>query len=184
MFEVWDEMDNLNHVLFEEFKHLDKLCRELYGDQRGVSHYIDDMKDVLGSDYRYIPNWKEDLDQLIRIRHIRNYLAHTEGAFNEDMCTPKDIEWSRDFYRRILNQSDPLALLRQHSEAKQRIAKANRPVYQPQTPQLSDQYIVAYEKAGQISCNKGEKSNGLWWIVLLLVIIGGLLLVLVSISLQ
>ena len=90
-------MDNLNHVLFEEFKHLDKLCGELYGDQRGVSHYIDDMKVVSGSVYQYIPNWKEDLDRLIRIRHIRNYLAHTEGAFNEDMCTPKDIEWSREF---------------------------------------------------------------------------------------
>ncbi|MDE5590470.1 MAG: hypothetical protein K2J60_15225 [Acetatifactor sp.] len=168
-------MDNLNHVLFEEFKHLDKLCGELYGDQRGVSHYIDDMKVVSGSDYRYIPNWKEDLDQLIRIRHIRNYLAHTEGAFNEDMCTPKDIEWSRDFCRRILDQLDPLALLRQHSEAKQRMAKAKRPVYQIQAPQLSVQYNVVNEKAEKIS-------SILCWIVLLLVIIGGLLLVLFSIS--
>lgn len=177
-------MDNLNHVLFEEFKHLDKLCGELYGDQRGVSRYIDDMKDVSGSDYRYIPNWKEDLDQLIRIRHIRNYIAHTEGAFNEDICTPKDIEWSRDFCRRILNQSDPLALLRQHLEAKQRMAKAKRPVYQPQTPQLSDQYIVVYEKAGETSNKEEGKTNIFCWIVLLLVIIGGLLLVLFSIRLQ
>lgn len=177
-------MDNLNHALFEEFKHLDKLCGELYGDQRGVSHYIDDMKDVSGSDYRYITNWKEDLDQLVRIRHIRNYLAHTEGAFNEDMCTSKDIEWSRDFRRRILNQSDPLALLRQHSAAKQRMAKAKRLVYQPQTPQLSDQYIVEYEKAGEISSKKGGKSNNFWWIVLLFIIVSGLLLVFVSIILQ
>lgn len=183
MFEVGGEMDNLNHILFEEFKHLDKLCGELYGNQRGVSHYIDDMKDVSGSDYRYIPNWKEDLEQLVRIRHIRNYLAHAEGAFNEDICIPKDIEWSRDFHRRILNQSDPLALLRQHSEAKRRMVKANRPVYQPQTPQISAQYIVANEKAGETSSKKEGISGILFWIVLLIVIIGGLLLVLFSIRL-
>lgn len=170
-------MGNLNHVLFEEFKHLDKLCGELYGDQRGVSHYIDDMKDVSESVYRYIPNWKEDLEQLVRIRHERNHLAHTEGAFNEDMCTPKDIGWSKDFQRRILNQSDPLALLHQHLAAKQRMTTAKRPVYQPQTPQLSDQYIMPNEKAGEISSNKKGKSNIPWWIVLLFVIIGGLLLV-------
>ena len=176
-------MDNLNHVLFEEFKHLDKLCGELYGDQRGVSHYIDDMKVVSGSVYQYIPNWKEDLDRLIRIRHIRNYLAHTEGAFNEDMCTPKDIEWSREFCRRIINQLDPLALLRQHIEAKQRMAKVKRPVYQIQASQFSVQYNVVNEKAEEISCKKVKILSILGWIVFLLVIIGGLLLVLFSISL-
>lgn len=111
-------MDNLNYNFFEEYKRLDKLCGELYGDQHGVSHYIDDMKDVPKNSYLHISNWKTDLEQLIRLRHIRNYLAHTEGAFNEEICTQKDIEWSQNFYKRILNQSDPIATLYQYSEEK------------------------------------------------------------------
>lgn len=39
-------MDNLNYAFFEEFKHLDKLCGELYGDKHGISKYIDDMRNV------------------------------------------------------------------------------------------------------------------------------------------
>lgn len=175
-------MGNLNYDLFEEFKHLDKLCGEIYGEQHGVSHYIDDMKDASGSDYRYIPNWREDLERLIRIRHIRNHLAHTEGAFDEEACTPRDIEWSRDFHRRILNQSDPLALLRQYSEAKQRMVKPRRPVAQSPTPQISGQYNITNEAAGEINTDKGGKMTVLCWLVLLLVTVGGLLLVMFSIA--
>lgn len=171
-------MDNLNHILFEEFKHLDKICGELYGDQHGVSHYNDDMKSILENDYRYIPKWKEDLEQLIRIRHIRNYLAHTEGAFEENVCTQKDIEWSHDFYKRILNQSDPLALLRQYLKAKQSMAKAQKPVFQPSTPHQLVRYNVANKKTEEIRNHKDRRRSSLLWIVLFLVIFGGLLLVL------
>lgn len=69
-------MNNLNHVFFEEYKSLDELCRQIYGSQPGITHYIDDMKRVPARDYRHIPNWETDLKRLIRIRHIRNDLAH------------------------------------------------------------------------------------------------------------
>lgn len=124
-------MNNLNYVFFEEFKHLDKLCCELYQTQYGITHYIDDMKIVSVNDYQYIPNWKADLEQLIRVRHIRNYLAH-EGGFNEETCTQNDIDWICAFYQRILNQSDPIAMLYQMSKAKKQTPKQfhinNQPV--------------------------------------------------------
>lgn len=115
-------MDNLDYIFFEEFKHLDKLCGELYKTQYGITHYIDDMKSISVNEHQYIPNWKADLKQLIRVRHIRNYLAH-EGTFNEETCTQNDIDWIRTFYQRILNQSDPIAILYQISKAKMQTSK-------------------------------------------------------------
>lgn len=108
-------MNHLNYTFFEEFKRLDKLCGQLYGAQNGVTHYIDNMKTVPVNNYRYISGWNSDLKELIRLRHIRNYLAHTEGAFEEENCTQKDIDWIRGFHNRILHQSDPIALLHKNS---------------------------------------------------------------------
>lgn len=108
-------MNRLNYTFFEEFKRLDKLCGQLYGAQNGVTHYIDNMKTVPVNNYRYISGWNSDLKELIRLRHIRNYLAHTEGAFEEENCTQKDIDWIRGFHNRILHQSDPIALLHKNS---------------------------------------------------------------------
>lgn len=163
-------MNNLNYIFFEEFKHLDKLCGELYRDQYGVSHYIDDMKDVPQSDYQYIPNWKEDLKHLIRLRHIRNYLAHTEGSFNEELCTQKDIKWSQDFYKRILHQSDPLAMLYQHAKTKQAVR-------QVKTPPSSAKYNTGGKRLCRTNTKKSSGIKRFCFIVLLLVIVGILLFV-------
>lgn len=138
---------DLNYAFFEEFKRLDKLCGDLYKDQYGITHYIDDMKSVSGVDYQHIPDWKTDLDRLIRLRHIRNYLAHTEGAFNEEVCTQKDIEWLQSFYKRILNQLDPLAMLHQYFKEKQEMARrliAQPPASQSPTPQSSSNHKILY----------------------------------------
>ena len=116
-------MNRLNYTFFEEFKRLDKLCGQLYGAQNGVTHYIDNMKTVPVNNYRYISGWNSDLKELIRLRHIRNYLAHTEGAFEEENCTQKDIDWVRGFYNRILHQSDPIALLHKNSIIRRPIEK-------------------------------------------------------------
>ena len=105
-------MNNLNFILLEEYKQLDKLCSEIYESQPGVTSYINDMKNADRNDACEIQNWKADLSNLIRIRHIRNHLAHTEGAFDEKLCTGEDVEWVKDFRNRILKQDDPIALLR------------------------------------------------------------------------
>lgn len=107
-------MDNLNYSFFESFSCLDKLCGEIYNTKHGVTAYIDDMKAVSWSNYRHIPNWEVDLQQLIRVRHVRNFLAHTPGAFNDEICSQSDIDWIQKFHARILKQSDPMALLRQY----------------------------------------------------------------------
>ena len=108
-------MNNLNFIFLEEYKHLDKLCSELYNGQPGVTSYINDMKSVDWNDAREISNWKSDLNNLIHLRHIRNHLAHTEGAFSEKLCTNEDVNWIKDFRNRILKQTDPLAMLRKEN---------------------------------------------------------------------
>ena len=109
-------MNNLNLIFLEEYKQLDKLCSELYDGQPGVTSYINEMKSMNWNDAREISNWKSDLGNLIRLRHIRNHLAHTEGAFSEKLCTSEDVNWVKAFRERILKQTDPLALLRKYSK--------------------------------------------------------------------
>ena len=113
-------MDNLNYRFFEEFKHLDRLCGEVYKTQYGITHYIDDMK---SKPFNNIPNWDSDLRQLIRLRHIRNKMAHEENAFDNADCTQNDIEWIRYFYKRIMNQTDPLAMLYKKSKVENQKVK-------------------------------------------------------------
>ena len=107
-------MNNLNLIFLEEYKQLDKLCGELYDGQPGVTSYINEMKNVNWNDARDIPDWKSDLYELKRLRHIRNHLAHTEGAFDEKLCTNEDVNWVKNFRNRILKQTDPLALLQKY----------------------------------------------------------------------
>ena len=109
-------MNNLNFIFLEEYKQLDKLCSELYDGQPGVTSYINEMKSMNWNDAREISNWKSDLSDLIRLRHIRNHLAHTEGAFDEKLCTREDVNWVKAFRDRILKQTDPLATLRKKSK--------------------------------------------------------------------
>lgn len=119
-------MNKINITFFEEYKKLDRLCGDIYQDQHGISHYIDDMKTKSHADSCDIPDWKTDLNQLIRIRHIRNQMAHAEGAFEEELCTQYDIDWIKSFYQRILAQADPCAMLYQNTVIKKETQHKNQ----------------------------------------------------------
>ena len=120
-------MENLNVTFFEEFKRLDKICREIYGvSQGGVTNYIEDMKSVSAFESKEIPSWDSDLKFLIKMRHIRNQLSHGIDTMNLPMCGQSDILWLKDFYNRILEQSDPIALLYQRRKEKAARTKTSR----------------------------------------------------------
>ena len=125
-------MNPYNNNFFEEFKRLDKLCCGIYQtDRGGVTSYIEDMKAAAWFDSRAVPNWERDLAKLKQLRHYRNQLAHEEGAFEEVLCIQDDIDWLKDFHDRILDRSDPMALLHQNALARQQAAQ--RPHPGPQT---------------------------------------------------
>ena len=45
-------MTNLNNDFMESYKHLDKICKEIFNSEKGVTTYIDTMKEVNSSDLK------------------------------------------------------------------------------------------------------------------------------------
>ena len=108
-------MQNCNSEFFDEFKRLDKLCREIYGrsaeNKLGVTLYLEDM-DSKGRRGARVEGWTSDYNRLKRVRAVRNELAHSTDTFSRRMCNSDDVEFIRAFYARILNGTDPLSLYR------------------------------------------------------------------------
>lgn len=121
-------MSKLNDEFLEAFKRLDKVCREMYMADKGVTSYINDMENVSQFEALSIANWDTDLRRLKQLRHLRNQLSHEVGTLNEDMCTQNDIDWLRTFYKRIFNRTDPLALLHiKRGKSKQQVKPTSKP---------------------------------------------------------
>lgn len=98
------------------YKHLEKLCGEVLNDSRRISAYIDEMQNTPYGTY-YVPSWNEDLKKLKHYRWVRNQIAHDPDCDEGNMCDPSDALWLEDFYSRIMNQTDPLALYRKATTA-------------------------------------------------------------------
>lgn len=93
----------------DSYKHLEKLCGEILNDDRRISAYIDEMLNKSRGSY-LIRGWDNDLKQLKHYRWIRNQIAHEPGCSEDKMCDSGDSLWLDNFYSRIMNQNDPLAL--------------------------------------------------------------------------
>ncbi len=99
------------------YKHLEKLCGDVMGDQRRLSAYIEEMeRKPMGP--RYVAGWNEDLRNLKHYRWVRNQIVHDPDCYEEDLCDPTDVDWLEDFYDRIMDQTDPLALYRKATQPK------------------------------------------------------------------
>ena len=133
-------MGQINIELFEAFKSLEKICNEIYGDKNGVTRYISDMETTSPYDADRIPHWKTDLNHLKSVRYIRNNIAH-DGSFSVDACTEEDVAFIKDFYNRIFNTEDPLALkhkLKQNTSVKNTIQREQiKPIVNNQVIQQS-----------------------------------------------
>ncbi len=92
----------------DSYKQLEKLCGDMLGEGR-VSAYIKEMSDKPRGAY-LVSGWEADLKRLRHCRRIRNRIAHEPDCSETDMCPPEDEKWLDDFYARIMNQTDPLAL--------------------------------------------------------------------------
>ena len=112
-------MSDLNYQFFDEFKALDNLCRDIYGqsieNKLGVTLYLEDMNRQAYQGASKISGWTSDYNKLKSARNMRNELAHSRNSFSADICTQENIDFIRSFRARILNQTDPLALLRKQS---------------------------------------------------------------------
>lgn len=107
----------------ESYKHLEKLCGEVLNDDRRISAYIDEMINTPRGSY-LVRGWDDDLKQLKHYRWVRNQIAHEPDCTEQNMCEPCDTVWLDDFYSRIMNQTDPLALYSKAAKPRQ----AQKPV--------------------------------------------------------
>ena len=115
----------------EAYKRLEKLCGEILGDDRRVSGYIDEMLKTPQGAYR-VRGWNEDLKQLKHYRWVRNQIVHDPSCCEENMCSEGDTQWILDFYARIMDQTDPLALYRKAVQASRNTANDTDPRRYPE----------------------------------------------------
>ena len=112
-------MGYLNYEFFDEFKALDNICRDIYGEsidnKLGVTLYLEDMDGKAYQGVSKVSGWRSDYNQLKNARNIRNELAHSRNSMTVDICSQEDIDFIRSFRTKILNQTDPIALLRKQT---------------------------------------------------------------------
>lgn len=102
-------MRELNIEFQEQYKQLDKLCRDMYRSDEGVSAYIRDMESTPYNKRYAVRDWDACYKQLKHMRWMRNRLAH-DISIDTDFCKRSDIEWIRHFRNSILQGNDPLAV--------------------------------------------------------------------------
>ena len=93
----------------DSYKKLEKICSEKYGENHGLSLYIDEMINIPSGE-AVVPGWDEDLKQLKHYRWMRNKIVHDPECNEADMCEKSDVKWLENFYSRILSEKDPLSV--------------------------------------------------------------------------
>ena len=143
----------------ESYKHLDKICGEMFETQYGVSAYIEEMINTPRGSY-LVRGWDDDLKQLKHYRWVRNQIVHEPDRYEETMCEAGDDEWLDDFYERIINQTDTLAMYRK--------ATRPQPVAKPKQPYQSPQPQYTYSKQPNRPKHKSKKV--VRWIVFSIIV--------------
>ena len=102
-------MDAIQIEFLDEYKYVDKICREMLGAEKGVTAYIEQLDETPMTVRYWIAEWNDEYRQLKHIRWLRNQIAHSTGYVE---CTQSDLDWLKDFHNRLLTQQDLLAKAR------------------------------------------------------------------------
>ena len=143
----------------ESYKHLDKICGEMFETQYGVSAYIEEMLNNPHGSF-LVRGWENDLKQLKHYRWIRNQIVHESDCYEETMCEAGDDEWLDDFYERIINQTDPLVMYRKATRPQPVVKSAQN--HEPAQPQ--------YTYSKQPSQPKQKSKKVVRWIVFSIIV--------------
>lgn len=101
-------MLGIEEMLFDEYKRVDNICRDMFLSQSGISQYIIEMEQNSFYGNSRVPLWDRDYRRLKHVRWLRNQIAHESFATD---CSKEDVAWLEEFHNRLLKQQDPLALL-------------------------------------------------------------------------
>ena len=108
-------MQKLDIEFFEAYKHLDRLCSDMYRCRNGVTQYIEDMETQAYYGQFAVPNWDAAYKTLKHLRWVRNQIAHGEGQ--HQICEERDLRDVTGFYDDIISGRDPLTKLRKYRKA-------------------------------------------------------------------
>ncbi len=100
----------------EAYKRLDKLCKDCFFSNEGVSEYLRFMEREDRAGRRYVSTWDADYRMLKHVRWVRNQLSHEVGTLQSDLCTQDDLKFVESFHDRILKCTDPSSVLRKERE--------------------------------------------------------------------
>ncbi len=128
---------DINNEFLEEFKKLDKMLSDAFGERHGVTAYINEMK----TKWQYDIGWREDFERLKKLRNIRNNLVHEVGYGGIQRVTKEDIDFIKNFHKRFLERKDPLAQIRKRPKENQPIIQINN---QPREEQRDWALIAFY----------------------------------------
>ena len=134
-------MDSLNVQFIGSYKLLDSLLKDMYRSEKGVSDYINYMAEIENGS-AFVDDWDLNLEQLKRLRRIRNRLCHEVGSFEENLCNESDIRWLDNFRESLINQTDPLALYEKHMKAIKVNSVANPNRQSSQTPKFFQKALL------------------------------------------
>lgn len=95
----------MDNKFLEAYIHLEKLCSEMYGEEHGITRYIEDMETGNSRVQSQIPAWTATYKKLKELRWKRNQYVH-DGIVAYDEL---DIAWLRQFYQLIMEGKDPLS---------------------------------------------------------------------------
>ena len=99
-------MDAIQIELLEEYKYVDKICRDMLGVEKGVTAYIEQLDETPMIVRYWIAEWNDEYRQLKHIRQLRNQIAHSTESVE---CTQSDLDWLKGLHNRLLTQQDLLA---------------------------------------------------------------------------
>ena len=118
---------------FDEYKSLDRLCKDILESENGVTEYIERMeKEERGK--MIVADWERDYKKLKSMRYLRNRIAHEDGVKESDVCSPSDTSWVMEFQNRIMAEEDPLTVLYNYDAS----LKKEKP--QPKKKKVTDNF--------------------------------------------
>ena len=109
-------MTSFEVAFLDEYKRLDAVCADMFHEKNGVTAYLNFMDTVPSTEQRKIGSWSYDRSTLLRLRHVRNQIAHSAESSS---CTKEDLDRLKNFYARLLHGEDALSVYSRLRTAKQ-----------------------------------------------------------------
>ena len=145
-------MDAIQIEYLEEYKYVDAICRDMFGAEKGVTAYIEQLDKTPVTVRYWITEWNDEYKQFKHIRWLRNQIAHSTESVE---CSQADVDWLKGFHNRLLTQQDLLA-------------KARRVVQESQIQreqQLAKTVIAAAPKNGANVFGSSSRPRKSWILI-------------------